>query len=255
MSAVGRNGWVDGKVALVTGGATGIGRATVLALVQAGAHGVVVNYRANEQEASSVASQVVRLGGRAVTCRADVSDDVDVRSMVGSAVREFGRLDILVNSAGWTWRVPLCDLDAVTDEMWQRTFSTNVVGAFNCSRAAAPHLRERGDGVIVNIASVAGISGRGSSIPYCVSKAGLVGLTKSLAIALAPAIRVNAVAPGFVATRWNEGREAWHPGIARDTLLGRVAQAEDVAKVVVGLAAAASFVTGQVVICDGGTTL
>jgi len=175
--------------------------------------------------------------------------------MVNCTISHFGRLDILVNNAGFTRSVPLADLEALSEEIWDKTLAINLKGAFFCARAATPPMKRQGSGAVVNIASVAGINGQGSSIAYCASKAGLISLTKSLAIALAPEIRVNGIAPGFVMTRWNAGRQAWHPGIIAATPLHRLGEAEDIGRLAVALVADASFVTGQTIIADGGNSI
>ena len=152
--------------------------------------------RRSSESALATAQEVEAYGARAMTVRADVSDDDQVKAMIVEVIAQFGRLDVLVNNAGATTFVPLADLDALQKEHWRQAFRINVEGAFYCSRAAAPHLRQSGRGAIVNIASVAGITGRGSSIAYAASKAAMISLTKSLAQVLAPEVRVNAVAAG-----------------------------------------------------------
>jgi len=191
---------LSGKVALVTGGARGIGRATVLALAREGA-AVAINYSTSKAAAHETATLAEQAGVRALPVQADITRDTEVRAMADLVARELGGLDCLVNNAGWTQRVPHRQLDALTDEIWDRALKTNLCGAFYCARAAVPHMERRGGGAIVNITSVATFTGTGSSMAYAASKAGLDALTKSLARALAPSrIRVNAVAPGLLAT-------------------------------------------------------
>ena len=240
-----------GKVALVTGGGTGIGRATVLMLAERGAS-VAVNYSRSEVEARSTVEAVESLGSRAMRVRADVADDGAVRRMVEEVVAKFGRLDILVNNAGFTKYVDFMDLEGVGDEAWDRTLAVNVKGPFQCARAAAPRMQEAGGGVIINVSSLAAELGRGSSIPYCASKAALNSVTRTLARVLAPTIRVNAVAPGVVDTRWVEGARAFVRGARMRTPMRRIASAEDVAQVICSLITGADFVTGQIVTVDGG---
>ena len=163
-------------------------------------------------------------------------------------------MDILVNNAGATRFVALDDLEGVTDPDWDQAIDVNVKGTFHCSRAAIPRMRETGGGVIVNVASIAGMIGLGSSIPYCVSKAGIISITRSLALTQAPDIRVNAVAPGVVDTRWVVGHEAFVEKGREATPLKRVAAPEDVAATILGLVLS-EFVTGQTVVVDGGRTL
>ncbi len=239
-----------GKVALITGGATGIGRSCALKLAALGAS-VVVNYSRSRDEAEKTARDAEALGARALTVKADVAVDKEVRSMVDRAVTAFGGIDILVNNAGRTHYVDAKDLDGVQESQWDEIFDTNVKGTFFVSRACAKELR-RSRGCVVNVASIAGYFGRGSSIPYAVSKAAVINLTKALARALAPEVRVNAVAPGIVNTRWVAGQEAHVKRQSEGTLLGRVAGPDDIADPIVGLITHADFVTGQILIVDGG---
>jgi 3-oxoacyl-[acyl-carrier protein] reductase len=247
---------VEGKVAIVTGGGTGVGRATALALAERGCASVV-NYSRSEDEALATAAEVERFGVRALPCKADVADDAACRAMVASAVRELGRVDVLVQSAGVTSFIPHADLDAVGSEDWQRILGVNLVGAFQMARAVKAPMQAAGAGVIVNVSSVAGIAGVGSSIPYCASKAAMNNLTLTLARVLAPKIRVLAVAPGFITGRWLEGGlgAAYEPvkkAMEAKTPLGRVADPEDVAAAIVSLVCGSDLVTGVVVPVEGG---
>ncbi|RIK79474.1 MAG: hypothetical protein DCC68_13170 [Planctomycetota bacterium] len=247
---------LSGKAAIVTGGGTGVGRATALALAKAGCN-VLVNYSRSADEAESTARDAATLGVAALAHRADVSDDAACRAMVDRAVKELGRLDILVNNAGTTRFIPLANLDEVTDDDWRRIFDVNVKGAFQCARAAADAMRKTGGGQIVNVTSIAAYRGKGSSIPYCASKAALNTLTVSLACALAPLIRVNAVAPGFISGRWLEqGLGRAYERILEQTEaklpLGRVNQPEDVAAAIMSFIAGPETITGQVLVCDSG---
>lgn len=241
------------KVALVTGGGTGIGRAAALALAREGA-AVGVNYSRSQAEAEETAREIDALGGRALPVKADVTSDQQARAMIEKVVGEFGRLDVLVNSAGWTRYVPLHDLEGLTEDDWDRCMAVNVKGIFFCVRAAAPEMRKVGSGCVVNVASIAGIMGIGSSAAYCASKAAVICLTKSLARGLAPEIRVNSVAPGFVDTRWTEGWDEFRERSRSNTPMLRVAAAGDVAEVILGLVTGAGFVTGQTIPVDGGLT-
>lgn len=242
---------LKGKVALVTGSATGIGKAIALAYAREGA-AVVVNYSRSRVEAEETLGEITGSGGQAILVRADVADEGEVRRMVERTVERFNRIDILVNNAGTTRFIAMDDLDAVDDEAWDAIFGVNVKGTFYCSRAVVPIMRAQGEGSIINISSIAGFIGQGSSIPYVVSKAGVIALTKSLSRVLGPEIRVNGIAPGFVPTRWNEGREHLYEDIIKDTPMGRLAEPEDVAGVAVALVTDASFLTGQTIIVDGG---
>ena len=229
---------LKGKVALVTGSATGIGKAIALAYAREGA-AVVVNYSRSREEAEETLGEITGSGGQAILVQADVADEGQVRRMVERTVERFQR-------------IAMDDLDAVGDEAWDAIFAVNVRGAFYCSRAVVPVMRAQGAGSIINISSIAGFIGQGSSIPYVVSKAGVIALTKSLSRGLGPEIRVNGIAPGFVPTRWNEGREHLYEDIIQDTPMGRLAEPEDIAGVAVALVTDASFLTGQTIVVDGG---
>jgi 3-oxoacyl-[acyl-carrier protein] reductase len=241
------------KVALVTGSATGIGRAVAVELARRGL-AVAVNYSRSEAEAEETLAEVRREGVPALLCRANVADDQAVRAMVGRCAAELGGLDVLVNNAGTTRFIDHRQLDELTDEVWDEILGVNLKGTFYCCRAALPLLQERG-GSIVNVTSVAGLQGHGSSIPYAASKAALNCLTKSLARAFGPEVRINAVAPGPVATRWladhMDNVEKWLQG----TPMRRVATPDDVADAVVFLALGSGLVTGQVLVVDGGRTM
>ena len=248
---------LSGKNAIVTGSAVGVGRATALALAKRGAN-VVVNYSRSEDEAKETVAEVERLGAKALLVRADVSRDSEVRAMVERAVDAFGSIHALVNNAGTTAFVNFADLEGMTEDHWDRILAVNLKGPFFCSRAAAGPLKEAGEGAIINIASVAGIRAIGSSIAYAASKAGLINLTVALARVLAPEVRVNCVAPGFIDTRWlRQGLgDAFDPVrqmTAAQTPLGRVSTAEDIAQVVLSLIEGADFVTGQTITVDGGS--
>jgi len=244
---------LEGKIALVTGGATGIGRATVLALSRAGAV-VAINYSKSAAEAEETARLVERAGGRARTVQADVTRESQVRGMLDTVARELGGVDCLVNSAGWTARVPHRQLDDLTDEIWERVLVTNLRAPFYCVRAAVPHMERRGGGAVVNITSVAGFTGTGSSMAYAASKAGLNTLTRSLARALAPSrIRVNAVAPGLLRTGFGGGfiSEEFLGQTGQVTPIGRTVTAEEVADAAVFLLAHPAM-TGHISVVDGG---
>ncbi len=241
------------KVAIVTGGGTGIGRATCQTLARAGAL-VAVNYSRSEAEANDTVDEIKRLGGHAIAIRANVAVLGDVERMVQAVATELGGIDLLVNNAGATRFIDITDLDAVTDEIWDDILGVNLKGAVYCARSVAPLMRERGQGAIVNVSSVAGFTGLGSSLPYAVSKAALIGLTKSLARALAPTIRVNSVAPGIVKTRWVAGRDEHVRRLGDQTLLGVNAGPDDVASMIVALLRQEAT-TGQTIVVDGGLEL
>ncbi|WP_127529868.1 SDR family NAD(P)-dependent oxidoreductase [Paenibacillus kobensis] len=237
------------KVALVTGGGTGIGKATSIALARRGAV-VVVNYSRSESDAEETVWAILEEGGQAVAIQADVSRDQEVRRII----ERFGAVDLLVNNASITRHIPFSDLDAATDEVWDELFNVNVKGMFNCARAAAPYLKQSPAGAIVNLGSIAGQTGLGSSLPYAVSKAAVHGLTKSLARALAPEIRVNCIVPGAVATRWWEGREEQMNRLAPHLPLQRISTPEDIAAMICA-ALEQKAMTGQIITVDSGQTL
>jgi 3-oxoacyl-[acyl-carrier protein] reductase len=241
------------KAALVTGSATGAGRAIAVRLATLGL-AVAVNYSRSEKEAEETVDAVRACGVPGILCKANVGDDKAVRAMVAQCKDEFGHLDVLVNNAGMTHFIDHTDLEALTDEIWDEIFRVNLKGTFYASRAAMPLLKER-RGSIVNVTSVAGLQGSGSSIPYAASKAALNCLTKSLARAFAPDVRVNAVAPGPIRTRWLEGHEDMVEKSLAATPLKRAADPGDVADVVVFLATGTTLMTGQVIVVDGGRTM
>jgi 3-oxoacyl-[acyl-carrier protein] reductase len=181
--------------------------------------------------------------------------------MVRETARRFGAVDILVNNAGITHFVDFADLEGLTEEMWDRILAVNVKGVWFCSRAVVPQMKAQGAGCIVNISSVAGVRGMGSSIAYCASKAAVINMTMTFAQAFAPEIRVNGVAPGFIDTRWHRSREdvgdyeEMKAGVAQATPLGKVCSPEDVARLVVALIESGDMVTGQTLVIDGGIVM
>jgi 3-oxoacyl-[acyl-carrier protein] reductase len=252
---------LSGRVALVTGGAGGIGAALVRGLAKAGISGVAINYRKSAKEAEELAEETVRSGVKSVAVRADVQNDEQVRAMIAEIGETFGRLDILINNAGVTHWVNLSDLDGLTDAVWDEVFDVNVKGAFRCARAAAA-LLEANEGMIVNISSISGVLAPStmSSLAYGTAKAALIYMTRALAVAMAPKIRVNCVAPAFTDTPWMSqhfGAE-YQQVIAKAAAgypLQRIAAPEDIAGAVLGLITGGDFVTGQTLIVDGGLSL
>jgi 3-oxoacyl-[acyl-carrier protein] reductase len=245
------------RVALVTGSATGIGRAAALALARAG-YDVVVNYSRSEAQAQATAADAEAAGARTLVYRCDVSEDAEVRAMLGACRERFGRLDVLINNAGTTATWKPKDLETLSLEEWDRVFAVNVRGLFQVTRAAAPLLKES-KGCVVNTASIVGLRPGPQPLPYAASKAAVVNLTKTLAWNLGPEIRVNAVAPGWMEGDWmkrmlKDKYEDLMGKRAKATPLKRVVTAEDVAETMMSLIQANRFVTGEIVVVDGGFT-
>ncbi len=243
-------------VVLVTGGGTGVGRACALQFAERG-YDVVINYSRSAADAEQTVADVIQRGAIGVAYQCDVSSDIQVREMIAQIEQRFGRLDILVNNAATTNFIPHADLEAMTESMWDRILAVNTKGPFFCTRAAAKLLAARGNGAVVNVSSVAGQTGAGSSVAYCASKGALNTMTKSLARALAPKIRVNAVCPGPIDSRWiREGNPSWDlEKMVAGLPLPRASQPDDIADAVVFLALGTNMVTGQFVVVDGGQTL
>lgn len=238
------------KVAVITGGGTGIGRACALRLAREGAQ-VAINYSRSKADAEATQKDIEALGRDAMVYCASVTDDDAVRAMMQATADRFGRIDVLINNAGMTHFVDLEDLEGLKDAYWFEIMDVNVVGLFRCARAAAPALKAS-KGCVVNIASVAGVTGMGSSIAYAASKAAAISVTKSLARVLAPEVRVNGIAPGVVLTRWVDDHLDHVQKYGDATPLGRVATPEDVAEVAYSFIANAGLVTGQTLMVDGG---
>lgn len=247
------------KVAVVTGSATGVGAATALGLSQRG-YDVLVNYSKSELEAEESAAACRQAGADALVMRGDVADDAACRALVDAAMGRWGRIDALVNNAGITSFAGAANWDAVDAETFQKILGVNVVGAFQMVRACVPHLKTA-NGAIVNISSTAGVLGVGSSVAYIASKGAVNSLTLYLARSLAPEIRVNAVCPGLITTRWfvdGIGAERFEKLKAQyegSVPLGRACTAEDVAESVVWLIEGARTVTGELILLDSGMHL
>jgi len=240
---------LDGRVALVTGSASGIGAATARMLADAGAT-VVVNSVRSVEAGQAVADALPRSS----YVQADVADEAQAAALVDQVVGRHGRLDLLVNNAGTTQVIPHGDLEAATPDVWRRIFDVNVIGTWQVTVAAVPHLRASGHGQVVNVSSLAGERPTGSSIPYACSKAALSHMTRLLANTLGPDLRVNAVAPGLVDTPWTADWDTVRAFVSSQAPLGRSATPEDVAEVILGLVRA-RYVTGEVVLVDGGLHL
>jgi 3-oxoacyl-[acyl-carrier protein] reductase len=243
---------LQGRGAFVTGGSGDLGTAICLALARAGCD-VAVGYVGNRDGALKTGQLISGLGRRPAAVQLDQADPTAIDAAVARAHGELGRLDVLVNNAAWNIGIPFPDLDALTVEVWDRIFDTNVRGPFQLARAAAVHMRATGVGRIVNIASVAGLGPTGSSIAYASSKAALIHLTRCLAVALAPAITVNCVAPGLIEGTRMAARlpQAVVDRARAGVVLGRTSSAADIAEQVVTFCRADS-VTGQVLVVDGG---
>ena len=237
------------QVALVTGSTSGIGRAIARRLADEGAHLVINSVRSVEEGEAFAASLP-----SAIYVQGDVADPQAARSLVARATEAWDRLDIVVNNAGTTQRIPHSDLDAVDAELFRHTLDVNVVGPWNVTQAAAPHLQDGDGGQVVNISSLAGVRPTGSSIPYATSKAALNHLTRLLANVLGPQVRVNAIAPGLIATPWTEDWQDLHRAVEQRAPLQQVGTPEQIAEVCFGLVTS-SYVTGEVIVADGGIHL
>jgi 3-oxoacyl-[acyl-carrier protein] reductase len=242
--------------ALVTGGGTGIGRSAVLALARAG-YDVAINYASSEKAARAVAEEAGALGATTLLLQCDVADDAAVRHMLATVGERFGHLDALVNNAGTTAKWKIKDLESLDMAEWDRVFAVNVRGTFQVTRAAVPLLKKGTDPAIVNTASIVGLRPGPQPLPYAASKAAIVNLTKTLAYNLGPEIRVNAVAPGWMEGDWmqrmlGDKYEDLMGKRAKLTPLRRCVTADDVAETMLSLIEGNRFVTGEVVVIDGG---
>jgi NAD(P)-dependent dehydrogenase (short-subunit alcohol dehydrogenase family) len=253
----------EGKVAIVTGSGTGIGEATAIELAKLGAR-VAVNYSKSKAEAEDTGAQVEKVGSEAIVIQANVSDDDDCQKLVNATLEKWGRIDILINNAGTTKFNDHDNLGGIDKEDFLHIYGTNVVGPYQMVRAAHPTMKTQHDaegtvGSIVNMASIAGVRGIGSSVAYAASKGALNTMTMSLARALGPAVRVNAICPGWVGTPWmtNEfGQELFDKiveNVERIAPLNHAGTAEDVALATLFFAGPLSrHVTGETLLVDGG---
>ena len=242
---------------IVTGSATGVGAATVKLLASKGAN-VVINYSKSETEARQTDAACRALGVDTLLVQGDVAQDADCRRLAQAALDRWGRIDALVNNAGTTKFADHRDLEALTAEDFQRVYAVNVIGAYQMVRACAPAMKRQGRGVVVNVSSIAGVIGMGSSIAYAASKAALNNMTLTLARALGPETRINAVCPGFIDGRWlreglgDEVYETVRKRYRENAPLASTAQPEDIAETIVWLIEGAGLVTGETLMVDAG---
>lgn len=248
------------SVVIVTGSATGIGAACAIDLAKKGAR-VVINYTKSETDARETRAECEKLGVEALLVQANVSVDADCQRLAQAALDKWGRIDGLVNNAGTT-KVAFnhADLNALNAQDFHDIYAVNVVGAFQMIRAVEPAMRRQGQGAIVNVSSIAGVMGTGTSVAYAASKGALNTLTLSLARVLGPEIRVNAVCPGFVETRWLKGAlgeryETQRTNVAARNPLQKTSTPEDISRAIVWLLEGADLVTGEFIIVDGGMHL
>ncbi len=238
----------EGRVAIVTGSSSGIGEAVARSFSAGGAR-VVVNSATSVATGEEVSDS---LPGESIYVQADISDQDQGKALIEAALDRFGQLDILVNNAGWTTQVSHEDLDALTDEIFRRTFDVNVFGTWWLTKSAMPYLRNSPDGNVVMVTSIAGVRPIGSSIAYSMSKAALNQLTVLLAKSCGP-VRINAVAPGLVETPWTADWGEMHKQVSKIAPLGRSAVPDEIAHAVIALATN-PYVTGEVMVVDGGLT-
>lgn len=247
---------LKGRAALVTGGASGIGLGTATMLARAGAK-VAINHLPDDARGPEAIAKLTAQGLDVIGAPARVGKPGETEAMVRAAVEKLGRLDFLFNNAGTpgvTKTVPIADLERVTDELWSAVLETNLLGAFRCAKAAAPALSAAG-GSIVNTASIAAFHGTGSSMAYSATKAGIVNLTMSLARSMAPAVRVNAIAPGAVDSPWLEWTAEQRRNQVEHSLLKKISAPEDLGDVVLFLAFGNETITGQTIVVDAGLSL
>ena len=247
-------------VCIVTGAAVGVGASCAVQLAKRGTR-VVINYSKSEQEALQTQTECHAVGGEAIVVQGDVAQDADCKRIVQAALDKWGRIDGLINNAGITKFVDQRDLDGIDADDFQRIYAVNVVGPYQMTRAATPALQKQG-GSVVMISSMSGITGVGSSNAYVASKGALNTMTLALARALAPNVRVNAVCPGLIETRWHTARfdnqgdyEKFVENYEKNVALGKASSAEDVADVAVWLIESGGMITGEMIKVDGGAHL
>ena len=251
---------IRGGVTIITGSATGVGSAAAKLLASKGCN-VVINYTKSESEAKQTQADCAALGVDTLLCQADVAKDEDCKRMVRQAMDRWGRIDGLINNAGTTQFVNHANLDGLSADDFQRIYAVNVVGPFQMTRAVAPHMKTAGRGAVVNVSSIAGVMGVGSSIAYTASKGALNTMTLSLARVLGPEIRVNTICPGFIQGRWlrgGMGDEVYEAGVRHQqqtTPLRKAGTPEDMAQAAVWFIEGADLVTGEILIVDAGAHL
>jgi len=251
---------LKGSVCIVTGSATGTGAACAIQLAAKGAR-VVINYTKSEADARDTAKACEAAGGEAIVVQGDVGLDADCRKLAQAALDKWGRIDGLVNNAGITKFAAHADLEALSAEDFQRIYAVNVIGPYQMVRACAPAMKKQGNAAVVNVSSISGVKGIGSSVAYVASKGALNAMTLSLARALGPEIRVNAICPGLIETRWHLSRFStedyakFKSNYEKTVPLAKAASADEVAEVAVWLLEGAAQVTGETILVDGGLHL
>lgn len=251
---------LEGAVCIVTGAGTGTGAACAVQLASKGCR-VVVNYSRSEEEARSVAKECIAAGAEAIAVKGNVAVDADCRALAQAALDKWGRIDALINNAGITKFAAATDLDGLDAEDFQRIYAVNVIGPYQMIRACAPAMKKQGGGAIVNVSSISGVRGIGSSTAYIASKGALNAMTLALARALAPEIRVNAICPALIETRWHSARYSpeeytkFKAGYEKSVPLAKAAKPDDVAEVAVWLLEGAALITGETILIDGGLHL
>ncbi len=249
------------RVAIVTGSSCGVGAATAVALAAQGCN-VVINYNANAAGAAEVATRCQELGVQTLVLQGDVASDADCRAMAQAAMDQWGQIDVLVNNAGTTKFVDHSDLEGLSADDFQHIYGVNVVGCYQMTRAVNPSMQAQEEGgAVVNVASIAGVSGIGSCVAYAASKGAMITMTLSLARALAPKLRVNAVCPGFIEGDWlrqglgDERYEAMRDLNRKAAPLGVTATADTVADAILHFVSGPQIVTGETLMVDGGRHL
>ena len=242
------------KVVVITGGGTGVGKAIALKLGSSGVS-VAVNYSRSSVDAEETAHELQKMGTRSFAIKADVSNDSEVCAMFEEIYKKLGRIDFLVNNAGYTKFVAHKDLDSLTEEIWNRTLDVNLKGNMYCTRQAIKYMHKNPDkmGSIISTAGTTAVTGLGSSVIYSASKAAILSFVRSMAMALAPEIQVNAVSPGVIEdTRWCAGQDEFNETARKATPMQRLCKAHDIAEAVFFIFSGSHFITGQNIIVDGG---